>query len=466
MHVPLVSPALRDATRRTLHRFRIRLERYRLANPRAVRAQLLDDPAIASAIEAHCHTHHMSPAQGRSLVERYLREIVPSFNVLVYYRVGYHAARALLRLLYRVSVSYQDRPALETLPRSDVAVYLINHRSNADYVVVAFALARGVSLSYAVGEWARVWPLDALFKRFGAYFVRRRYPEPLYHRVLERYVQHITRHGVTQGIFLEGGLSRDGTLMPPKLGLLDYLAGTLREPSFEQDIRLVPVALNYDRVLEDRILIHERLSGGTPEARPVPLRTLTARAAVNLGRLILGRRLRCGRVAVHFGTPISLRTWAEKHPGVLDLPRAERLACLQALAQEIMGRIAALMPVTPVPFVAAGLLSFGRDLVRLDDLLERLDHYRDHLVMANAKLIHADQGVASILDRALKILQPRRLVVAEGGVLIIPPGERPLLEFYANSIRHLLPAPPGGPDQARHPALEPDPTLPRLRPRA
>src|SRR5947207_15759272 len=88
-----------------------------------------------------------------------------------------------------------------------------------------------VSISYAVGEWARAFPLEYIFKSFGSYFIRRRYREPLYHAVLERYVQLITRNGVTQGIFPEGGLTRDGALRPAKIGLLDYALGVAREPA-------------------------------------------------------------------------------------------------------------------------------------------------------------------------------------------------------------------------------------------
>ena len=69
----------------------------------------------------------------------------------------------------------------------------MNHRSNADYVLVSYALAGQVAISYAVGEWARAFPLEHMFKAFGSYFIRRRYREPLYHTVLERYVQLITR---------------------------------------------------------------------------------------------------------------------------------------------------------------------------------------------------------------------------------------------------------------------------------
>ena len=111
-----------------------------------------------------------------------------------------------------MTVDFEDPKARERLPRDAVIVYVMNHRSNADYVLVSYALAGQVAISYAVGEWARAFPLEHVFKAFGSYFIRRRYREPLYHTVLERYVQLITREGVTQGIFVEGGLTRDGKL--------------------------------------------------------------------------------------------------------------------------------------------------------------------------------------------------------------------------------------------------------------
>ncbi|HXV85611.1 MAG TPA: 1-acyl-sn-glycerol-3-phosphate acyltransferase, partial [Gemmatimonadales bacterium] len=299
---------LRAAARRTVRRFELRLERYRLVSRRLVREQLLRDAAVLAAMDHHAAEHGLPLRRVRALVEQYVDEIVPFFDVLSYYRMGYNLARTALRLLYRVTSEYQDRAALDAIPRRDVVVYVMNHRSNADYVVVAFVLARGVSISYAVGEWARVWPLEYVFKSFGAYFVRRRFREPLYHTVLERYVQQITRNGVTQGIFLEGGLSRDGVLRPAKLGLLDYIARTLLDPEFDRDIWLVPVALNYDRVLEDRVLIRELTDAPTP-GRLRQATGVVRYLAVNLARLVLGRLERYGRVVVNFGTPVSLRAW-------------------------------------------------------------------------------------------------------------------------------------------------------------
>ena len=94
----------------------------------------------------------------------------------------------------------------------------MNHRSNMDYVLVTYLAARAGALSYAVGEWARVWPLSRLIRAMGAYFIRRRSRGAFYRRVLARYVQMATAGGVSQAVFPEGGLSVTGAVAEPKLG--------------------------------------------------------------------------------------------------------------------------------------------------------------------------------------------------------------------------------------------------------
>jgi glycerol-3-phosphate O-acyltransferase len=410
-------------------------------------------------------THGLPEAAVRRRVNAYLDEMIPHFNVLSYYKLGYNLAKIFVNLLYKVSVDYQDEAALTRIPRHDVVVYLMNHRSNADYVVVAYVLAHGVHVSYAVGEWARAWPLEYVFKSFGAYFIRRRFREPLYHAVLERYVQLITRNGVTQGIFPEGGLTRDGRLRPPKLGLLDYICRTLLDPGFTRDIWFVPVAINYDRVLEDRVLIRELLAerdrpGG---GRLAQLATVASYLASNTARLLTGRLKRYGRAAVNFGTPLSLRGWLRTAPeGVLAWPKERRLPELERLAREVLQRIGAVLPVTPVPLAAAALLSFDQTVVPRGAVLERMDELRDRLHGVNGKVVRGDARIGDVWDRAWRMLRMRRLVVAEGDSLVVLPRGRPLLEYYANSIAHLVPI--RGPRLPFHKAHEVDGSLPRLRP--
>jgi glycerol-3-phosphate O-acyltransferase len=451
---------LRRWAQHALWQFRARIDRYKLVERDRIREGLLQDQVIAAARRAHEQAHGLSETEVRRLVHDYIDEIVPFFNVLSYYKIGYNLSRLLINLLYKATIEYRDQPGLDRIPRRDVVVYLMNHRSNADYVVLAYTLARVVSISYAVGEWARTWPLEFVFKSFGSYFIRRRYREPLYHTVLERYVQLITSHGVTQGIFPEGGLTRDGALRPVKIGLLDYIVRTLEDPGFDRDIWLVPVGINYDRVLEDRSLIRERIVGGRRPSRWEQFSVVVAYLGRNLARLLTGQLKRYGRVAVAFGTPMSVRDWvATQPPGVLRLSKPERLPHIQRLAEQALERIGAVIPVTPVPLTAAALLSFGSSVVRRDRLLERMDEIRDHLTEHEAKIVRTELPITEVWARAWLMLSMRRLVLPQGEDLVILPGQRPLLEYYANSIRHLLPA---ALTVAYSPVADQDSSLPHL----
>ncbi|MFN0180455.1 MAG: 1-acyl-sn-glycerol-3-phosphate acyltransferase [Gemmatimonadales bacterium] len=451
---------LRRSAQRTVLEFRARLDRYKLVASGRVKAELLADPIVGRAVDEAAREHRLPRARVERQVEEYIDEIVPFFNVLSYYKLGFNLSKLLTRLFYRISVEYQDSAALGRIPKRDVVLYQMNHRSNMDYVVVTYVLAQVVSISYAVGEWARTWPLEYVFKSFGSYFIRRKFREPLYHLVLERYVQLITRHRVTQGIFPEGGLSRDGRLGTAKIGLLDYIVRTLEDPAFEGDLWLVPVAINYDRVLEDGTLTRELIVGAPRPTRLGQLWGWISFAGWNALQLLAGQRHRYGRVAVNFATPISVRGWlGEQAPGLLALPRAERLPHIQRLADEVLARIGAVIPVTPVPFAAAGLLSFPATVIPRDRLLERLEELRDQLRGFNARLVRGELPVEEVWDRALRTFRARRWVVEEGATVIILPNARPLLQYYANSIAHLLP------EAVRWdltPAAGVDPTMPRL----
>src|SRR4029077_5627346 len=233
---------------------RIHVDRFKLKRRHAaIELEVFASREVVDAIRGYAKDHHVSIEEATHQARVYLREIVPKFNLLAYYRLGAPLARGIMRFRYRPVVEHKTlRDFNARAPKNAVVVYLINHRSNADYVLVAHMLFKFVSLSYAVGEWARVWPLNHLFKWFGGYFIRRRYREPLYHAVLSSFVRTITRNGVTQGIFIEGGLSRDGEFLQPTLGMLDHIVSSKRDPEFTNPLFIIPTAINYDRVLEDR----------------------------------------------------------------------------------------------------------------------------------------------------------------------------------------------------------------------
>jgi glycerol-3-phosphate O-acyltransferase len=434
---PLGRPSF-GALRHLRRRFGARVDRFKRRGARSVRRELVADPHVALAVRAHAAATGESEERAWARVREYAAEIVPSFSLVAYYRLGYLVSRALIPLFYRVSVGHEAREALNAIPRTSSVVYLMNHRSNADYVVVAFVLSGEVAISYAVGEWARVWPLEALFKSFGSYFVRRGYREPLYHKVLERYVQLATRSGVTQGIFIEGGLTRDGRFRPPKLGLLDSLVRTKLEPGFDLPLTIIPVAINYDRVLEDRSLLRELQAPEERLPRREQIREV-ARYVLKVSALfLLGRARRYGRACVNFGAPLRVDDWLAENPGVLLLPREERLPRLKALADDVMRRVGSVMPVTAVALASDALLRHAGDTIdraRWEGLLAGL---RLVLKSARAPVVGDERPNDELLDRALVMLTMRRVVVPQGDGFRIDRSQEPLLRYYANSIAHFL----------------------------
>lgn len=446
---------------RALHRSRSRVDRFKLTKKALIRETLLADDAIAAAVREHAAEQSIDEAAAWRRVETYIDEIVPFFNILTYYRIGLVVSRAVLNFFYKVSAEYAGRESSAALPRDAIVIYLMNHRSNADYVLVGYVLSGKVAISYAVGEWARTFPLEYIFKSFGAYFIRRKYREKLYHAVLERYVQLITRNGVTQGIFLEGGLSRDGKLGTAKIGLLDYVLGVARDPEMRRRLYVVPVAINYDRVLEDRSLLRELDSreGRQRPSRYAQLGEVLRYVWWNMARLVARRWKRYGRASVVIGEPFPIAGWLAQQDletgGIFEIGRPERLARIQMLSDSVLERIAAIVPVTPVTLACAALQSFDGDFVSHQQLISRMAEMRDVLHELNARVIHREGTIDEIFDRAWKMLHMRRILVRVGTGYAILPANRPLVSYYANSIGHLLgPFAEGVRERDRLPGLE------------
>ena len=437
----------RRATRialRALHRSRSRVDRFKLAKKPFIREMLLGDETIAEAVQEHARDNGISEAETWRRVESYIDEIVPFFNILTYYKIGLFVSRVLLNFFYKISAEYAGRSSRDMLPKDAIVVYLMNHRSNADYVLVGYVLSGQVAISYAVGEWARTFPLEYIFKSFGAYFIRRKYREKLYHTVLERYVQLITRNGVTQGIFLEGGLSRDGKLGKAKIGLLDYVLGVARDAEMRKRLYIVPVAINYDRVLEDRSLLRElhTREGRTRPPRRAQLAEVLRYVWWNSARLVARRWKRYGRAAVVIGEPFAVAPWLDEQDRVTGnlfaIERAERLTRIQALSDSVLEKIAAIIPVTSVTLACAAVQSFDGDFISHRQLIDRMSEMRDVLRELNARVIYREGSIEEIFDRAWRMLTMRRILVRSGDGYSVLPGNRPLVSYYANSVSHLL----------------------------
>lgn len=443
-----LTPSLRWFFRRRVNvviqeintRLKFEIPSFKLTRREVVIDRLFHDSAVQQAALNWRKETNASEAEVKRKVDRYAREIVPSFNAYLYFRLGYRCAKGFAKFLYRVRLGYSDSQALAAVNPKSSVVFVMNHRSNMDYILVAFLAAERTSLSYAVGEWARVWPLQGMIKSLGAYFVRRNSKDVLYRAVLQRYVQMATEAGVCQAVFPEGSLTIDGKLRTPKLGLLDYMVKNF-DPSSERDLVFVPVGVNYDRVLEDRTLLLKQSDHVAPPSITKALFKSLEFLLKNIWRMITGRWYRFGYACVNFGPPLSMRRYVtEAGMNFRSLAEDQRHAAVEQLGQRVMYEIGRVIPVTPVALVASVFVkNLDKPLSELElkfaaySLMTRLEEQGAHLYVPRQDHDYA-------ITVGLRMLILRDLVTEQDGLFAASHSEVLLLRYYANSIAHWIEA--------------------------
>jgi glycerol-3-phosphate O-acyltransferase len=439
--LPLLRAFMRRRSNRTIEdlnaRLKLRIQPFKLAKRQALIDQLIFDPEVLRAVEAYATENKVPREAAQQRARRYAQEIVPSFSAYAYFGIGTRLARWVSTFLYRVRLGYLDEQAMAAADPDSAVIFVINHRSNMDYVLVTYMASSSSALSYAVGEWARVWLLQNLIRSMGAYFVRRDSREPLYRKVLSRYVHLAIAGGLTQAMFPEGGLTRDGKLRPPKLGLLSYMVSSF-DPKGPRDAVFVPVGINYDRVIEDRVQVAALTTreGEKPRFKFSP-RVLFAHLAHNVALRLRGKLYRYGYACVSFGRPVSLRQYVtERGIDFRMLDESRRFAEIERLGETLMQKVGEVVPALPVSLVATVVLGASRALSALElkseiaELMARLTARGAHI-----HIPRADQDYA--LEVGLRMLLLRHFVLEENGLYRANPDETVLLRYYANSIAHL-----------------------------
>ena len=396
--------------------------------------QLVFDEKVIDAIKIYADEHKMPHAIAQEKARKYASEIIPAFNAYVYFRIGYWLAKKIARLVYRVRVGFYDKNKISEIDANSSVVFVMNHRSNMDYVLVSFLVAEKTTLSYAVGEWARIWPLQTLIKSMGAFFVRRNSGNTLYRKVLERYVNMSTRAGVCQAVFLEGGLTRDGVLREPRLGFLDYM---LRDyhPHSDKDIVFIPVGINYDRVIEDRSLIRRLNKDAKKRSAWFVVKTTIAFVFKNA---ILSRKKRWrrfGYASVNFGEPVSAKKYcARNEVDFSALAQEERFVQVEDLAKDLMENISQVVPILPVALMSDILLSNKRQWQSELELKAQCANKIEQLKKVGAPIEISSSAIESVLGSALEALIGRGLVDEKDNLFRMKESEIDILSYYANSI--------------------------------
>jgi glycerol-3-phosphate O-acyltransferase len=442
----VLAPSVRWFFRRRLNtaidelnsRLDTRIQPFKLTRKQTLVDQLMYDREVVQAAEEEATKTGTPISVVMEKAERYAREIVPSSSPLAYFGFGMRFAKIVSKLFYRVRVGYLNDEALSKIDPSASVVFVMNHRSNMDYLLVTYLASTRTTLSYAVGEWARIWGLQSLVRAMGAYFIRRSSNNELYRKVLARYVAMATREGVPQAFFPEGGLSTDGKLREPKFGLLSYMLSGYSQTS-GRDVVFIPVGINYDRVMEDRILTQKLEQDSTGRDYSLSIKKSLSFMANLIARRLQGKLYKNGHACVSFGNPLSLNDWMRINKITLEKStEKQKSKMIEKLGEQLITEVGNVIPVMPVALVASVFKKANAiqmtELEIKSKVFKLISDYEKKGFHVHIPREDHDYAVST----GLRMLTLRHIIREDDdGMFLANPDEKVIIDYYANSIAHL-----------------------------
>ena len=351
-------------------------------------------------------------------------------------------ARGTSRMFSAIEVDEPGIERLRELAKEGTIVFLPSHKSHMDYLALAWVLYRHkLPLPLiAAGDNLNFFPVGPIFRRAGAFFIRRTFSgDRLYGAVVDAYVRRLIKEGSPLEFFLEGGRSRTGKLLSPKVGLLSIVVdAALGVPT--RTTWFCPVSIGYERFIEEKAFVAE-VSGGEKEKEDV--RGLVKAIDVMVGRY--------GRLSVQFGKAMTLADiLREVDPkaspdDLATMTPPRRRAVITRLAWRVMHEINAVTAVTPGSLVATALLAHDRRGIAQADLFDACDRLARTLRRTGARfspslgaLGQQKSGLREALDLFARAGHVEAHAVGGDVIYVVPPEARMSLDLAKNVIMHFF----------------------------
>jgi glycerol-3-phosphate O-acyltransferase len=409
-----------------------------LRPPHKVQESVLGDAHVRSAVEAVARQRGIGIEAAWREAEKDFREIAAHMNSTFLALLNVAVNAIFKRLFASIEVNGLEKVA-EYAKRHPL-VLVPSHRSYFDFLILSWLFYRNhlVPPHIAARENMGFGPFGFLFRRAGAFFLRRSFDDPLYKEVFRRYIAYLVKEGFTQEFFIEGGRSRTGKTLVPRLGMLSwdveaFLAGTRR------DLFFVPIAINYERLVEEGAMVDE-LEGGE-KVNESTLGLLRARKYL---------RRRFGSVFLNFGEPISLADAMGSDRALFaasDSPEVEiaKRRFIEGLGNRIVERINWATVANATSVAASALLGApARGLFR-HELVVRMQEIVELLRLQDVRLTPALERDRNDFRESTAFLLRADLIHTvqdpRGEVLYFEEARRRALDFYRNGILHFLVTP-------------------------
>ncbi len=410
----------------------------RLLPHRTMRQLVLDTPPMRALAAREAKARGVSLARIQRRIVREYDRIAARFSWTII-RVLHVLLRPLwTRVFSGVDVPAEDIDRIRAAMRDGTAVLVPCHKSHFDYVLLSWVLYdHGLIVPHVVaGRNLAVWPVSVLLRGAGGFFVPRTFAgaDPIVPAVFARYLRELVLQEYPVEFFIEGGRSRSGKLLPPKLGVLGMVLDAAAVRGHHREVTILPIALAYEQVAEERAYARE-LGGEATRAESL--------AQLARSRSVLRRRF--GQVHLRVGTPLRCGPIVDASNGIAgwaDRPEPDRRGVVAALGDRVIVAIGRATVVLPSSLVALALLAHDRRAIRDAELRQRVRRF--DLLLAEAGLPRGpameriDVAIDHALDRFVTAGRIRRIADGAERVWDVDPDQRITLEFYKNQVLHAL----------------------------
>ncbi|MGI5861502.1 MAG: 1-acyl-sn-glycerol-3-phosphate acyltransferase [Myxococcales bacterium] len=409
-------------------------------SPGRIIEETMRDRSLRASLEQVAAERQVELEAVRREARRYLAEIASRYSTTVIAILVPILRWVFNRIYSKVEIDERGLSrALETA-REAPLIFCPSHKSHLDYLLMSWMLGeRGIMPPLvAAGANLSFWPLGPILRRAGAYFLRRSFKgNKVYAASFKAYVKKLLREGYTQEFFIEGGRSRTGKLLSPKLGMINFEVSAFLERA-QDDVYFVPVSLDYEKVVEANSYARE-LAGA--DKKPESIRSLLAAPKVLTARY--------GHIHISFDEPISLRAFLSARVGG-DLEKLDgeaRRSAVRALAQRITYGISQATTITPAALLAAALLAHRRRGTTAREASRRIQQLHEIARREGARLspvladAPSDPSTLGPINEIARMFMEDGLVqaqvVGEETIYTVPDEKRPALCFYKNNLVHV-----------------------------
>jgi glycerol-3-phosphate O-acyltransferase len=413
-----------------------------LKSKEELKENILTNDRLREFMEDHSTNRNIPLWKVHKEADAYLDEIAAKYSPAMI-RVFATLVRLITRLMFEgMTVNIDVLNKAKNMAQKGPLILVPCHKSHIDYLILSYVLFQNnmPCPHVAAGKNLSFWPMGPLFRSGGAFFIRRTFRGAvLYSKVFSEYVYKLLEEGFNVEFFIEGGRSRTGKLLQPKLGLLSILLNAYKNGACE-DMIFVPVYIGYDRVPEESSYLYE-LEGG--EKKPEDL------SQVIKARKVLKKRY--GIIYIQFHEPISLNDLLAQNGSLKDMPQKAYNAFCRNLGYRFLNAIDRVTVVTPHAIVASAILNCSKQPFSYGHLMSDIEIYMNYLfskgaTLADTLLMDYTHAIKYVFDSYVQRKFIERVPTDKNGQpfaeqFVVNENKRPILDYYKNNgIYFFIPA--------------------------